>query len=168
MGKKGRKRRSASSDVRPRLAKRNSKRNYLFPMIIVVILAVGGIYLVMGAKQKNDVIADNSVSMAGIVQASDGPYKFRETRTTLSPSLFVGDVAAAYRIAREIPEVIDQLYCYCRCADNFGHKSLLSCYADRHAANCDICMDQARLALQMHKKGKTPAEIQKELDRRFG
>jgi hypothetical protein len=29
-------------------------------------------------------------------------------------------------------------------------------------------MDEAQLALQMHEKGKTPAEIQREIDKRFG
>jgi hypothetical protein len=58
----------------------------------------------------------------------------RETRPTLDPALFVGKAAAAHRVAREIPEVLDQLYCYCQCDKHRGHKSLLSCYTDGHAA----------------------------------
>ncbi len=58
----------------------------------------------------------------------------RETRPTLDPARFVGKAAAAHRIAREIPEVLDQLYCYCACDKHQGHKSLLSCYTDGHAA----------------------------------
>jgi hypothetical protein len=58
----------------------------------------------------------------------------RETRPTLDPALFVGKAAAAHRAAREIPDVLDQLYCYCRCDKHLGHKSLLSCYTDGHAA----------------------------------
>lgn len=57
-----------------------------------------------------------------------------ETRPTLDPAQFVGKAAAAHRIAREIPEVLDQLYCYCGCDKHEGHKSLLSCYTDGHAA----------------------------------
>jgi len=58
----------------------------------------------------------------------------RETRPTLSPQMFTGEVRRAYEIARTIPEVLDGLYCYCRCRENFGHKNLLSCYVDTHAS----------------------------------
>lgn len=57
-----------------------------------------------------------------------------ERRRTLSPALFGGAVARAYRVAREIPEVLDKLFCYCYCIQGHGHKSNLSCFADRHAA----------------------------------
>jgi hypothetical protein len=62
------------------------------------------------------------------------PVARRETRATLDPALFVGKAAVAHRVAREIPDVLDQLYCYCRCDKHQGHKSLLSCYTDGHAA----------------------------------
>ena len=58
----------------------------------------------------------------------------RETRPTLDPALFVGKAALAHQVAREIPGVLDQLYCYCECDKHLGHKSLLSCYTDGHAA----------------------------------
>jgi len=57
-----------------------------------------------------------------------------EKQQTLSPTLFSGSVAAAYAVARQIPALLDQLYCYCRCRENHGHKSLLSCYVGRHAS----------------------------------
>ncbi|MBI2156570.1 MAG: hypothetical protein HYU26_06680 [Candidatus Rokubacteria bacterium] len=58
----------------------------------------------------------------------------RETRPTLDPARFVGKAAQAHQVAREIPDVLDQLYCYCECDKHAGHKSLLSCYTDGHAA----------------------------------
>jgi hypothetical protein len=58
----------------------------------------------------------------------------RETRPTLDPALFVGKAALAHRVAREIPDVLDQLYCYCQCDKSVGHRSLLSCFTDGHAA----------------------------------
>lgn len=61
-------------------------------------------------------------------------YVRRETRPPLSSNLFVGQTARAYQVAHEIPEVLDQLYCYCECDKHMGHKSLLSCFADRHGA----------------------------------
>ena len=58
----------------------------------------------------------------------------RETRPTLDPARFVGKAAVAHAVAREIPDVIDELYCYCECDKSVGHVSLLSCYTDGHAA----------------------------------
>jgi hypothetical protein len=58
----------------------------------------------------------------------------RETRPTLDPARFVGKAAVAHQVARDIPEVLDGLYCYCECDKHVGHKSLLSCYTDGHAA----------------------------------
>jgi hypothetical protein len=61
------------------------------------------------------------------------PVARRETRPTLDPAGFSGQAALAYQVAREIPEVLDQLECYCAC-EQYGHVSLLSCYTDGHGA----------------------------------
>ena len=58
----------------------------------------------------------------------------RETRPTLEPAEFLGKAALAYQVAREIPDVLDQIHCYCECDRYYGHQTLLSCYTDRHAA----------------------------------
>jgi hypothetical protein len=62
------------------------------------------------------------------------PAPRRETRLTLEPALFTGKAAEAYRVAREMPEVLDQLQCYCACGSEYGHVSLLSCYVDGHGS----------------------------------
>jgi hypothetical protein len=66
-------------------------------------------------------------------QKNEG-YIRREKKPVLSPALFVGQTAHAYRIAQEIPDILDQLYCYCECDKHLGHKSLLSCFTDDHGA----------------------------------
>jgi hypothetical protein len=90
-----------------------------------------------------------------------------ERRPVLPSSLFVGRVRGAYAAATAIPEVLDQLYCYCHCRENIGHKSLLSCYADNHAAGCDVCIIEAEMAAQMTSQGICPSDIQKAIDKRF-
>jgi hypothetical protein len=69
----------------------------------------------------------------GSPEASKGAVVRKETRPTLSPARFVGKAARAHEIAQEIPEILDQLYCYCECDKHQGHKSLLSCFTDGHA-----------------------------------
>jgi hypothetical protein len=60
-----------------------------------------------------------------------------EIRATLDPSQFQDPrVRKAYQIAKDIPWVLDSIYCYCLCKESpaFRHKSLLSCYVDNHAS----------------------------------
>jgi hypothetical protein len=52
---------------------------------------------------------------------------------TLPPELFTGQVAKVYRIAREVPELLEQMPCYCGCYVNPGHRNNLDCYTDRHS-----------------------------------
>ena len=52
---------------------------------------------------------------------------------TLSPLHFTGEVARAYRIAQEVPELLERMPCYCGCYVNPGHRNNLDCYTDRHA-----------------------------------
>lgn len=53
---------------------------------------------------------------------------------TLSPDLFTGKTAQAYQVAREIPQVLSKIFCYCGCDMSAGHKSNLDCFKDEHAA----------------------------------
>ncbi len=58
-----------------------------------------------------------------------------ETRETLDQNLFRdARVKKAYQVAKDIPWVLDSIYCYCHCDVFSKHKSLLSCYVDDHAA----------------------------------
>src|SRR3990170_419709 len=94
-------------------------------------------------------------------------FKGGETRPTLQPSNFNGETALAYQAAKEIPEVLDSLYCFCDCEKHFGHKSLLSCYVDEHAVHCDVCIDEALMAYGMHQQGKDIQTIRKAVDEKF-
>lgn len=105
-------------------ASRKGKSSLVAVGLAVAVAATGGIYY----------ITRPSAGPAPVSQVVSGEYPRRETRPTLSPALFTGSVAVAYQVARDIPDVLDQLYCYCRCRENFGHKSLLTCYVDRHAS----------------------------------
>lgn len=94
---------------------------WLTGVAMVLVLLMGA---VEGAQTASAVQKDESLRRG-------------ETRATLDPSLFSDPrIKEAYQAAREIPWVIDSIYCYCRCKESpvFRHKSLLSCYVDNHAA----------------------------------
>ncbi|VAV85305.1 hypothetical protein MNBD_DELTA01-1220 [hydrothermal vent metagenome] len=90
-----------------------------------------------------------------------------ETRQTLAPQYFTGSTAKAYVAAREIPEVLDSLHCYCECKKHHGHKSLLTCFVTTHGRNCSICIDEAVMANKLHKKGYDVVAIRKAVDKAF-
>lgn len=79
----------------------------------------------------------------------------------------VGSVEA-YAAARQVPYVLDGLYCYCECSRHAGHRSLLTCFESDHGAWCDICMGEALLALRMTGEGRSLLEIRDAIDHQFG
>ena len=59
----------------------------------------------------------------------------KETGPVLDPALFTGMTRAAYAAAQRYPDAMNEVYCYCYCDQPpFNHKSLLSCFTDRHGA----------------------------------
>ena len=79
---------------------------------------------------------------------------------TLDPGQFFGSARAAYQVAKEIPETLAQLPCYCYCDEGHGHKSLHTCYETDHSSMCAVCVNEALLAYKLQKEeGLTPAQI---------
>jgi len=69
---------------------------------------------------------------------------------------------------REIPEIADGIRCNCGCTDPPELRSLLSCFEGRGMArDCAICQGQARLAIRLHKEGKTLDQIRAAIDAKF-
>ena len=83
---------------------------------------------------------------------------------TLDPAQFP-DVQTqnVYALAAKIKSVLYQQPCYCHCDKEIGHTSLLSCYIDRHASVCALCQKEAVLAYTESQKGKSAAQIRKEI-----
>ncbi|MBE7517267.1 MAG: hypothetical protein HS105_11790 [Chloracidobacterium sp.] len=120
--------------------------------------------------------APRTVANSGVKQRQKPPIpafmtaeEAKDLPPTLSPDLFESDVKAAYAAVREIPKTIAQLPCYCHCDRSIGHKSLHSCFEDRHASVCDICMNSALKALKLQKEQKMSVEqIRAELIKEYG
>lgn len=94
-------------------------------LIFALALVISLLAITVEAAQKNN------------PSQRDESLRRGEMRQTLDPDLFNDPkVKRAYQIAREIPWVLDSIYCYCLCEESpvFRHKSLLSCYVDNHAA----------------------------------
>ncbi|GAB1344125.1 PCYCGC motif-containing (lipo)protein [Gemmatimonas sp.] len=71
---------------------------------------------------------------------------------------------------RATPQIVDGIRCHCGCADLDGHYSLLTCYEgeDAMAKICPICQGMGRVAVRMHKAGRSLDEIRVAVDAQFG
>ena len=92
------------------------------------------------------------ITAAAVLAHEDVPLKYRD----------------AYAAAREVPQVLDGIFCHCDCAAHRGMRSLLSCFESKMPQSCGICLGEARLALKLHREGKDLAAIRAAVDRRFG
>lgn len=52
---------------------------------------------------------------------------------TLDPAQFMGKTREAYQAARDYPELLERMPCYCGCYQSAGHQNNLDCYTDQHA-----------------------------------
>lgn len=89
---------------------------------------------------------------------------------TLDPTSFEDPrVQAAYQAAREIPQTLAQLPCFCYCDEPpFSHKSLHSCYEGDHSVGCGTCQDEALMAREFKKEGLSDEEIRSRIIATFG
>jgi hypothetical protein len=102
------------------------------------------------------------------------PAHYKDARSakplapTLDPQQFFGQARAAYQVAKEIPETLAQLPCYCYCDEGHGHKSLHTCFEDDHSSMCAVCVSEALMAYKLQKEdGLTPAEVRERIIEQF-
>lgn len=95
------------------------------------------------------------------------PNATTEGKVVLDPGQYAGQVKAGYEAARQIPAIVDKLFCYCGCDLTDCHGSLLDCFTSDHGVDCHICQEEAIIALRLHQKGKSLAYIQKKIDRKY-
>lgn len=71
-----------------------------------------------------------------------------------------------YREVAQIPGVLYQLPCYCRCDRALGHTSLHSCFEGTHGAICSTCAQEGAYAYQKTKQGWTAKQIRAGIERK--
>jgi hypothetical protein len=160
--------------------KKSAAKIPILPIAIVLIAVIGVGYFAIkgnntGFVNAKDIALEKTTSTETVQKTvssktsdiSFAKYKGGETKQVLSPARFSGKTASAYKVAQENPELMDAMYCYCYCKKTIGHKSLLSCFADKHASKCGICQDQAFYAKRMQDKGLDIGQVRKEVDKKF-
>ena len=121
------------------------------------------------AEMRKPTAAHNHSAMTSVPAYYKTAPSLSALPATLSPELFTGNVRLAYQAAKEIPQTLAQLPCYCHCDKGFGHKSLLSCFESEHGENCGICIGEALMAYNLEKRGKlNPVQIRERIITAYG
>jgi hypothetical protein len=108
------------------------------------------------------------VSLRGTNEPADDSSAAAKSAEVLSPTLFTDEkTRAAYQVAKDIPEVLEQLPCFCGCMTTVGHKNNLFCFKDQHGSGCNICQDIALDARKMHDQGMPIAQIQDNIKAKY-
>jgi hypothetical protein len=148
-------------------------------IIILVIVAGIAVGIVALSARRNDSVRheqheSNMDKVSVPPQEARVPAHFEDAKSarplkpTLDPAQFFGKTRQAYQVAREIPETLAQLPCYCYCDQGFGHKSLHSCYEDDHSSHCATCVDEALMAYRLQKEEKlSPPQIREKIIAEF-
>ena len=131
---------------------KQTKQNLVLGIVAIAIMAgIGWVSL----RGTNDV-ADESAAVVSKSAEVMSPALFNDERTR-----------AAYQVAKDIPEVLEQLPCFCGCMTSFGHKNNLFCFRDQHGSACEICQDIAFDAKKMHDQGLAIAQIQDNIKAKY-
>jgi len=100
--------------------KKNKSSNAL--LAVAAVLVIGLIaYVSLRSNAPVQQSSSSSIQRASLVQ-------------TLSPDLFSGRARDSYQAAKDVPEVLAEMPCYCGCMQNSGHKHNLDCFTDNHGA----------------------------------
>ena len=97
----------------------------LFPILGISFLLINGGCSKRIPQETNDAKAFK-VLKAKMTDPKTGLPK------TLDPDLIKGKDRQGYQAAKEIPEILAQLPCFCDC-EAVGHENLLDCFVDEHA-----------------------------------
>jgi len=131
--------------------KPKSRSNSLWLLSIGAVVLIGAVWFAMHSSKSDDT-----------------DEKALPLIATLSPDLFSGKARLAYQAAKDIPEVLVQLPCFCGCMDGLGHKNNLYCFSDTHGNICDVCQSIALDAQEMHGKGMKTSEIRDKIQAAYG
>ncbi len=96
----------------------------LFPILAISFLLINGRSSICIPQETNDAKAFK-VLKAKMADPKTGLPK------TLDPNRIKGEDREGYQVAKEIPEILAQLPCFCGC-EAVGHENLLDCFVDDH------------------------------------
>lgn len=147
-------------------------------LLIIFLALLGVAVIIANLRSPSRTSGDRSQRSSGSQSPAGSPPRipahYEEAKSlsdlppTLPPERFFGSARQAYQVAKEIPQTLAQLPCYCYCDESFGHKSLHSCYETDHSSQCAVCVSEALLAYRLQKEQRlSPAQIRERIIAEF-
>ena len=169
MGKKSRVK-AGKIETKPD-TKARSRRNNLWLILGGAVIMIAIVWVTLRTSETNSVDSTASTGTSlSLADKFDGNKGHATLISTLDPAQFTGKARAAYQAAKEIPEILVELPCFCGCMDSkeLGHKNNLYCFADSHGNICDLCQTIALEAKEMHRKGLPVETIRSNIRKTYG
>ncbi len=135
---------------------------------VVTLAACGG----QPAGSSSTLAADDGSSTAATSTPNETgsapPAATTAPRKDFVPLDYLQRILIAYRVARDHPEVLEKIACYCPC-ELYGHTGVVDCYRSQHAAACATCLEEAVVAGQLIEQhgAHDPAAIAAQVNSRY-
>lgn len=138
------------------------KMKYLILIVVLLIATVAALFVTRASRtnepEPRPPVVEKQVTPPPATASARVPAHYEQAPSlrslgpTLAAEKFSGKTREAYQVAKDIPQTLAQLPCYCHCDRGMGHKSLHSCFEDDHAAHCATCTDEALMAYRLQKE----------------
>jgi hypothetical protein len=92
--------------------------------------------------------APPAVSPNRVAKPASGRSKAELAASIADPGMVSSEIRGVYEHAKLVADRLDQMYCYCHCHENMGHRSLLTCFQGDHAAECGVCLREGYQAYE--------------------
>ena len=122
---------------------RTPKRLYQSILALAVIGSMVAVYFYAGRDSSSGMDAEGMAQSSQTGIASSNPalrnrlilpaYPQRPRPITIPPEQFTEpEIRQAYQAAKDAPEALETVACYCGCYSEASHRNNLDCYKDNH------------------------------------
>ena len=131
----------AGQDKRKSSHRKKKTKLWQLVLAIVVIAGLASSWIFLTGGPSSGTAAGDAADTAARAVVTPGlenrmvlPATPRSPRpATLNPAAFdEPETKAAYQAAKDSPEALENVSCYCGCFGNSGHRSSLDCFTDNH------------------------------------
>jgi hypothetical protein len=119
--------------------KKSKTKQFVIALVVIAGLALSWIFFVRSSPDQAAMDGTEggqvqSIVVPGLEDRMVLPATPRKPRPgTLNPAAFDDpETKAAYQAAKDSPEALENVSCYCGCFGNSGHRNSLDCFTDNH------------------------------------
>jgi hypothetical protein len=146
-------------------ARRKSKRLIQGFLALLVIGGIASAWYLSGGSDSSSSSATSPTAAPATVDPKTLPASLKNRLVlpakplpkrpfTLEPASFKDpEVQKSYQAARDVPQVLEHMPCYCGCFANSGHRNNLDCFKDNHGEHCALCRAIAVESKAMNEQG---------------